>query len=63
MISMSEDLLHASVGFHHVETLKKYFQELYIDTIKLDFTPADATLDPGNLATMKKKDFNTTPVP
>ncbi len=61
-ISMFEDLLCACVGFCHVNTLKRYLPELYLDSIKLDSTPADAVLDPGDFATMKK-DRNTTPVP
>jgi hypothetical protein len=59
---MSEDLLRASVGFCRVDTLKRHFQTLYKNNVKLDSTPADAVLDSGNLATMKKKDHNTTPV-
>jgi hypothetical protein len=62
-ISMSEDHLCASVGFHRVDTLKRNFQTLCQDYVKLDSTPADAGFDSGNLATMKKKDCNTTPVP
>jgi hypothetical protein len=34
-----------------------------LDTIKLDVTPLDAILDSGYLVTMKKKDWNTHPVP
>jgi hypothetical protein len=60
---MSEDLLRASVGFRRVYTLKRHFQTLYQDNVKLYSTPVDAVLDSGNLATMKKKDRNTTPVP
>jgi hypothetical protein len=37
---MSEDLLRASVGFCRVDTLKKHYQDLYNNTIKLDSTPA-----------------------
>jgi hypothetical protein len=59
---MSEDLLRASVGFHRVDTLKRHFQTLYKNNVSLDSTPADAILDSGILATMKKKDRNTTPV-
>jgi hypothetical protein len=62
-ITMSEDLLRASVGFRRVYTLKRHFQTLYQDNVKLYSTPVDAVLDSGNLATMKKKDRNTTPVP
>jgi hypothetical protein len=59
---MAEDLLRASVGFRRVDTLKRHFQTLYKNNVKLDSTPADAILDSSNLATMKKKDRNTTPV-
>jgi len=43
--------------------LKKQFAQLYKDTISLDNTPADAILDPGYFATIKKENRNTTPVP
>jgi hypothetical protein len=62
LITKPEDLLRASVGFRRVDTLKRHFQTLYKNNVKLDSTPADAILDSSNLATMKKKDCNTTPV-
>jgi hypothetical protein len=62
-ISISEDSLCASVGFCRVDMLKQHLHELYLDTIKLDNTPADAVLDPGDVATMQKKARNTDPVP
>jgi len=36
---------------------------LYQNTVNIDHTPADAVLDEGYFATLKKKDRNTTPVP
>lgn len=61
-ISMSEDFLHATVGFRHINTMKWYLQDLCANSIQLDSTPADAVLDPGDLATMRKKDRKSTPV-
>jgi hypothetical protein len=43
--------------------VKKHFSTLYKDTLKLDDTPLDAILDPGDLATLHKKARNTTPTP
>jgi len=43
--------------------LKRHLKDLYQPTIHLDNTPPDAILDPGYLATLHKKDRNTTPVP
>jgi len=43
--------------------VKKHFSTLYKDTLKLDNTPLDAILDPGDLATLHKKARNTTPTP
>jgi hypothetical protein len=60
---LSEDFIRASVGFRHIDTIKKYLSTLYSDTVKLDNTPSDAILDSGDSATMKKKDRNTHPVP
>jgi hypothetical protein len=62
-VSMSEDYIRASVGFRHMDTLKRHFSDLYLDNVKLDNTPLDAVLDPGAFATMRKKDRNTQPVP
>jgi len=41
----------------------KQFSHLYQSAVKLNNTPADAILDVGNFATMRKKPRNTTPVP
>jgi hypothetical protein len=62
-ITMSEDHLRACVGFHQVETMKKHFNDLYLDSIKLDTLPPDAVFDIGDLATMHKKPRCTKPVP
>jgi hypothetical protein len=62
-ISMSEDYLRASVGFRRIDTLKQQFEKLYLGSVKIDSMPADAILDSGDLATLRKKDRNTTPVP
>ncbi len=51
------------VGFRKVDTIKKFFSSLYTDNVILDNTPPDAILDSGDLATLKKKDRNTKPVP
>jgi hypothetical protein len=45
VITFSEDLIKASVGFRHIYSIKKYLPELYQNTVKLDSTPADAVLD------------------
>ena len=63
IITVSEDFLRASMGFRRVDTVKKHFSTLYKDTLKLDNTPVDAILDPGDLATLHKKARNTTPTP
>jgi hypothetical protein len=62
-VTMSEDFIRASVGFRRIDTIKKCLSTLYLDTIKLDVTPLGAILDSGYLVTMKKKDWNTHPVP
>lgn len=62
-MSMSEDVLRACVGYQQINTLKKQFSHLYQDTVKLDQLPADAVLDSGCLASLRKKDRNTDPVP
>jgi hypothetical protein len=38
-------------------------KSLFQPSVTLDSVPPDAILDPGNFATLKKKDRNTTPVP
>ena len=62
MITFSEDLLRASVGFRRVDSLKQYLPELYQHTIRLDSLPADAVLDEGNFASLRKKNRNTVPI-
>jgi hypothetical protein len=62
-ITMSEDFLRASMGFRRVDTIKRNLSNLYCDTIKLDSSSADAVLDAGDLATMRKTPRNTSPVP
>jgi len=62
-ISMTEDYLCACVGFRRVDTIRKHFKTLYKDTVTFDSMPADAVLDSGCLATIRKKNRNTTPVP
>jgi hypothetical protein len=42
--------------------MKKHFVNLYQNTIKLDGMPADAVLDQGCYATLRKKARNTNPV-
>jgi hypothetical protein len=62
-ITFSDDFVRASVGFRRIDTIKKYLSTLYSDTVKLDNTTSDAILNLEDLATMKKKDRNTHPVP
>jgi hypothetical protein len=52
-----------SGGFRRIVALRKHFGDLYQNTLRFDSMPADAVLDDGNLATLHKKDQNTTPVP
>jgi hypothetical protein len=54
-ISMSEDFLRQCTGFRRLDTMLSCFSNLYQDTVKLDNTPADAVLDVGNYATLRKK--------
>jgi hypothetical protein len=61
-VHMNEDYLRACVGFRRVDTMKCILGDLYQSTVTLDNTPADAVLDQGNFASMKKKHCNTTPV-
>ncbi len=61
-IHMNEDYLRACVGFRRVDTMKRFLGDLYQSTVTLDNTPADAVLDQGNFASIKKKHRNTTPV-
>jgi len=62
-MKLSEDFIQSCVGFRKIDTMKRHFITLYKDSVVLDNTPADAVLDPGCLATMKKKPRSTTPVP
>ena len=62
-IKMNEDFVRSCVGFRKIETMKKYFNSLYLPSVTLDNTPADAVMDTGHFANMKKKARNTTPVP
>jgi len=43
--------------------MRSHFRQLYQDTISFDTTPADAILDHGDFANMRKTDRNTIPVP
>jgi hypothetical protein len=40
----------------------QHFKDLYQDTLKIDHLPADAVLDPGDYATLRKKNRSTIPV-
>jgi len=62
-ITMNEDFLRASLGFRRIDTLKQHLPVLYQNNIRLDHTPADAVLDNGDLANMRKTKRNTSPVP
>lgn len=57
-INMKEDYLCACMGFCRIDTVKRCFNYLYQETIHLDNTPADAILESGNFATLKKKNQN-----
>jgi hypothetical protein len=61
-ILMSEDFIRSSVGFRRIDTMRKHFSSLYSNNIMFDNTPADAFIDAGDLATLRKKDRNTVPV-
>ncbi len=61
-ITFSEDYIHASVGFHRIDTIKSHLKDLYQDTIHLDSNHPDAVLDKGDLATIQKCAQFTTPV-
>ncbi len=62
-IAFSEDYLHASGGFHRIDIIKKCISDLYQDTISMANPPADAVLDKGDFATLRKSARNTVPVP
>jgi hypothetical protein len=61
-MTMTEDYLRACMGFRRVDLMKKHLKTLYQTTLSLDHTPADAVLDPGFYASLRKKDRNTSPV-
>jgi hypothetical protein len=60
---MTEDFIRAGLGFCRIDTLKSHLGQLYQNTITIDSLPADAVLDSGDLASVRKKPRNTTPVP
>jgi hypothetical protein len=62
-ITFTEDFLRASVGFRRIDTMKSHLSKLYQDTILIDKLPADAVLDTGEFANLRKTPRNTTPVP
>jgi phosphatidylinositol kinase/protein kinase (PI-3 family) len=62
-ITLTEDLIHASVGFRRIDSIKQHLPHLYNDTIRLDSSLPDAVFDMGDLASLKKSARNTTPVP
>ncbi len=53
-LTLTDDIIHTSFGFHHIYTIKSHLSNLYQDTIVLDSTPADAVLDAGDLGTIRK---------
>jgi len=62
-IPFTEDFLRASVGFRRIDMMKSHLSKLYQDTILLDKLPADAVLDTGEFANLRKTPRTTTPVP
>jgi hypothetical protein len=60
---MNEDYIRACIGFRRIDTIKRHLSSLYQDSVKLDGSPADAVLDQGDLATVRKTPRNTVPVP
>ncbi len=62
VLTFSEDLLHASVGFRRIDFMKQHLSDLYQHTVRLDSLPVDAVLDEGNFTTLCKKNRNTVPV-
>jgi hypothetical protein len=59
----TEDIIHASVGFCRIDTIKNHLSDLYQPTISLDHLPEDAILDAVDVATLHKAPRNTTHVP
>jgi hypothetical protein len=62
-LTLTEDLIRASVGFWRIDSIKQHLSHLYQDTISLDSSPPDAILDMGDMATLKQSSRNTHPVP
>ncbi len=62
-ITFSDDLICASVGFCHIDSIEKYLQALYQNIVKLDSITVDAVFDVGDTATLCKSPCNTSPVP
>jgi len=61
-ITLTEDYIRSSVGFRRIDTIKTHFRDLYQETVKIDTMPADAVLDKGDIATIRKSNRSTTPV-
>ena len=61
-LTLTEDYIHDSMGFCHIDTVKRHLKSLYEPTIFLDPCTADAVLDAGDVATLHKSPRNTTPV-
>jgi len=61
-ITLTEDYIRSSVGFRRIDTIKTHFRDLYQETVKIDTMPADAVLDKGDIATIRKRNRSTTPV-
>jgi hypothetical protein len=61
-ITLTEDYIRSSVGFRRIDTIKAHFRDLYQETVKIDTMPADAVLDKGDIATIRKSNPSTTPV-
>ncbi len=53
-LTLTEDIIHASVSLRHIDTIKSHLLNLFQDAIVLDSTPADAVLDAGDLGTIRK---------
>jgi hypothetical protein len=61
-LTFTEDYIRVSMGFYHIDTVKKHLYTLYALTVALDQCPADAILDTGDVATLHKSPRNTTPI-
>jgi len=53
-ITMTEDFLCAGLGFCRIDAIKSKFADLYKDTVTFDSLPADAFLDHGDFASIRK---------